>query len=198
MFDKKTLVDYKTLQNQLLKHKNNWQSMELVPFEFPHNNEDNIEKTESLKNKFSTTISKQDMDKCELTRLLKRKFNLLQDSSDSVPRQSSNNDLKDVPNNWKDLKKNLNKDYCDILVLSGENSVAHYYLLLEEAFFLYYTLECLKIHDENGSVISVPECWKQFNGLKENFPFLYAAYHYYRSKGWIVKLGNQYGGNYGK
>lgn len=197
MFDKETFIDYKALQNQLLKHKNNWQSMELVPFEFPHNKV-NSKITESLKNKSSTSNPKQNMENCKLLRLLKSKCDLLQDSSVSVSQRSSNNGVKNVSNNWKDLKKNLNKDYCNTLNVSGENSVTYYYLLLEEAFFLYYTLECLKIQDEKGSVISISECWKQFNDLNENFPFLYAAYHYYRSKGWIVKLGNQYGGNYGK
>lgn len=175
--------------------------MELVPFEFPENTKVNNKKTQSLKTESSTSNPMQDAENNhELLELLKRKFNLLQNNLDSDLQQSSNNDndVKDIPNNWKSLKKNCPKDYCNLLNLSGKNMFAYYYLLLEEAFFLYYTLECLEIRDENNSIISVPECLKQFNGLKKNFSFFYAAYHYYRSKGWIVKLGHQYGGNYGE
>uniref|UniRef100_A0A2S2Q875 tRNA-intron lyase n=1 Tax=Sipha flava TaxID=143950 RepID=A0A2S2Q875_9HEMI len=57
-------------------------------------------------------------------------------------------------------------------------------------------LKCLEIQGENGLVMNVQECWKQFNGLKKDFPYFYAAYHYYRSKEWVVKPGHQYGGDY--
>lgn len=185
MFDEKTFVDYKTLQNQVLWQKKNWQAMELVPFEFPQNHyefhKDNSEKTESSVqekskpfefpniNKNESVEDVHDCDKCSLP-----------------------------PSNWKELKTSCTKKYDELLILSGHEHSVPYFLLLEEAFFLFYTLECLEIKDESGSVMSVPECWKLFNELKTNFSFFYAAYHYYRSKGWAVKPGQQYGGDFGK
>lgn len=159
----------------MLRQKKNWQKMELVPFEFPCNNED----TETSR---GSVLAR--------TEFVKMEF-------ENSPKSTSDI-VEDTPANWSDLKKNYNKTFDELLTLSGQVHKLPYFLLLEEAFFLSYTLECLKINSESGSVISIPECWKQFNGLKKDFPHFYAVYHYYRSKGWVVKSGHQYGGAYGK
>lgn len=165
IIDKNKFIDYKTLQNQVLRQKKDWQSMELIPFEFPHNNKDKKE---------------EEISHIELQKANEHDVN------------------KPVYKKWKDLKSSHSKEYEQLLILSGvKHNNLTYFLLLEEAFFLCYTLECLEIRTENGSFISELECWKQFNGLKKNFPYFYAAYHYYRSKGWAVKPGQQYGGDYG-
>ncbi|CAH1736013.1 unnamed protein product [Aphis gossypii] len=161
IIDKDKFIDYKTLQNQVLRQKKNWQAMELVPFEFPNNNQ-NYEDKKNTRTKF----------------------------------QKPHDANKPTYNNWKDLKSSRSTEYEQLLILSGVQHELSYFLLLEEAFFLCYTLECLEMRKENGSLMSVVECWKQFNGLKKNFPYYYAAYHYYRSKGWVVKPGQQYGGDY--
>lgn len=149
--------------------------MDLVPFEFSRN----IEDTETSRGSVLAEAE-----------LVKMKFeNSQKPTSDTV---------QDAPTNWSDLKKNYNKEFDELLTLSGQVHKLPYFLLFEEAFFLSYTLECLKIKSENGSVISILECWKQFNGLKKDFPHFYAVYHFYRSKGWVVKSGHQYGGAYGK
>lgn len=148
--------------------------MELVPFEFSQNNED----TETSRGSVLAG-----------TEFVKMGF---EKSS-----KSTSNIIQDTPANWSDLKTNYNEKFDELLILSGQVHKLPYFLFLEEAFFLSYTLECLKINSESGSVISIPECWKKFNGLKKDFPHFYAAYHYYRSKGWVVKSGHQYGGAYG-
>jgi len=163
IIDKDKFIDYKTLQNQVLRQKKNWQAMELVPFEFPHNNQ-----------------------------------NVTDEKNLQIKLQENYVANKPVCNNWKELKSSCSTEYEQLLILSGVQHELSYFLLLEEAFFLSYTLECLEMRKENGSLISIVECWKQFNGLKKNFPYFYAAYHYYRSKGWVVKPGQQYGGDYGK
>lgn len=148
--------------------------MELVPFEFDYNNED----TETPRSVSSRIESEQ------------------------VKFENSSKPISDIvegsPVNWSDLKKNYTEKFDELLILSGQVHKLPYFLLLEEAFFLSYTLECLMIYNESDSIISTSECWKQFNGLKKDFPYMYAVYHYYRSKGWVVKSGHQYGGAYGK
>lgn len=184
--NKNTFVDFKTLQNQVLRQKKNWQAMELIPFDFPHTNETtNHQSLGESSNTNENTI-----------------LNFNQQSTFSKPSQEpiiSDNFVKSTPSNWKDFKTKCSKELDELLILSGyENYNVPYFLFLEEAFFLCYTLECLEIREENESVISVTDCWKQFNRLKKDFPFFYASYHYYRSKGWVVKPGNQYGGDFGK
>lgn len=65
-------------------------------------------------------------------------------------------------------------------------------LSYEEAFFLVYALGCLSIY-YNGEPLSVAQLWTMFRSLQPNFCFSYAAYHYYRSKGWVPKSGVKYG-----
>ena len=40
------------------------------------------------------------------------------------------------------------------------------------------------------------ELWRRFNNLIENFCENYAVYHYFRSKGWVVKDGTKFGVNF--
>ncbi|XP_047438014.1 tRNA-splicing endonuclease subunit Sen2 isoform X2 [Mugil cephalus] len=67
-------------------------------------------------------------------------------------------------------------------------------LSLEEAFFLVYGLGCLSVylHQEPLSVIQL---WRKFKSLRPDFVSSYAAYHHYRSRGWVPKTGG--GAKYG-
>lgn len=69
-------------------------------------------------------------------------------------------------------------------------------LMLTEAFFLSYCLGCLNINND-GHLLNIDEIWKCFCLIYDKnefrFPILYGAYHYFRSKGWIVKSGHKYG-----
>ncbi|XP_008103417.3 tRNA-splicing endonuclease subunit Sen2 isoform X1 [Anolis carolinensis] len=65
-------------------------------------------------------------------------------------------------------------------------------LSLEEAFFLVYALGCLSIH-YNEVPLSIVKLWEVFSGAQPNFKATYMAYHYFRSKGWVPKVGLKYG-----
>ncbi|XP_050434422.1 tRNA-splicing endonuclease subunit Sen2 [Adelges cooleyi] len=120
-------------------------------------------------------------------------YNFTEKPNDNV---NEPNEEEDNPINWNDLKQNFPDKYESLKLLAGQNQDIVYHLLLEEAFFLHFTLECLEIKNEDGMFINTTQCWNIFNSLKTNFPYYYAAYHYYRSRGWVVKPGSQYGGDF--
>ncbi|XP_070793102.1 tRNA-splicing endonuclease subunit Sen2 isoform X1 [Pituophis catenifer annectens] len=65
-------------------------------------------------------------------------------------------------------------------------------LSLEEAFFLVYALGCLNIYC-NEAPLSILKLWDLFGKAQPNFKATYMAYHYFRSKGWVPKVGLKYG-----
>lgn len=69
------------------------------------------------------------------------------------------------------------------------------HLMLEEAFFLSFGLNCLLIYN-NEKCINHPDLWKEFQKVDSNFVKKYVAYHYFRAKGWVVKAGLQFGGDF--
>lgn len=69
-------------------------------------------------------------------------------------------------------------------------------LTLQEAFFLVYGLGCLQILDDDQHVLTVEQCWQLFTGTDRFFTEKYVVYHYFRSKGYIVKPGIKFGGDY--
>ena len=71
-------------------------------------------------------------------------------------------------------------------------------LTLEEAFFLLYGLGCLQIVDKNDQILSIDGCWKTFSDSSCKFIEKYVVYHYFRSKGYVVKPGIKFGGDYCK
>lgn len=84
----------------------------------------------------------------------------------------------------------MNPDVSDATVLT-----------LHEAFFLTYALGCLDILSGESSIMSLNSCWSAFRNyhLKSNeieFAIEYAVYHFLRSRGWIVKMGDNYGTNF--
>ncbi|AWP02382.1 putative tRNA-splicing endonuclease subunit Sen2-like [Scophthalmus maximus] len=62
----------------------------------------------------------------------------------------------------------------------------------EEAFFLVYSLGCLSVylHQEPLTIIQL---WRKFRSLNPDFVTSYAAYHHFRSRGWVPKGGAKYG-----
>jgi tRNA intron endonuclease, catalytic C-terminal domain len=40
--------------------------------------------------------------------------------------------------------------------------------------------------------------WSLFSQVQSTFPFRYAVYHHLRSKGWVVKSGCKFGGDFGE
>ncbi|NXG35960.1 SEN2 endonuclease, partial [Dromaius novaehollandiae] len=65
-------------------------------------------------------------------------------------------------------------------------------LSLEEAFFLVYALGCLTIY-YGEEPLTILKLWEVFSEVKPNFKTTYMAYHYFRSKGWVPKVGLKYG-----
>ncbi|CAH4030017.1 unnamed protein product [Pieris brassicae] len=68
-------------------------------------------------------------------------------------------------------------------------------LTKQEAFFLVYGLGCLQVFNEN-KLLTVKDCWNLFLEGDTNFISKYIVYHYYRSKGYIVKPGIKFGGDF--
>ncbi|XP_067007285.2 tRNA-splicing endonuclease subunit Sen2 [Anabrus simplex] len=69
-------------------------------------------------------------------------------------------------------------------------------LTLEEAFFLSYGLGCLQVQGILGNDLPILEMWKLFLQSQPDFVEKYVVYHYFRSKGWIVKPGIKFGGDF--
>ncbi|NWS74811.1 SEN2 endonuclease, partial [Crotophaga sulcirostris] len=65
-------------------------------------------------------------------------------------------------------------------------------LSLEEAFFLVYALGCLSIY-YGEEPLPILKLWEFFTEVKPDFRTTYMAYHYFRSKGWVPKVGLKYG-----
>ncbi|XP_078383132.1 tRNA-splicing endonuclease subunit Sen2-like isoform X2 [Oculina patagonica] len=69
----------------------------------------------------------------------------------------------------------------------------HLQLSLEEAFFLSYGLGCLSVLNDSQKPMSLSEMWCAFCEAKQDFIPNYITYHYFRSKGWVPKMGIKYG-----
>ena len=46
--------------------------------------------------------------------------------------------------------------------------------------------------------MNLNEMWRVFRKRKARFMEVYVAYHYFRSRGWVVRFGNMYGADLGK
>ncbi|XP_068018769.1 tRNA-splicing endonuclease subunit Sen2 isoform X2 [Melanerpes formicivorus] len=73
--------------------------------------------------------------------------------------------------------------------LSPEDGSAH---AQENAFFLVYALGCLSIYYDEEP-LTIVKLWEVFSEVKPHFKTTYMAYHYFRSKGWVPKVGLKYG-----
>ena len=81
-------------------------------------------------------------------------------------------------------------------VSEESNVVEHLYLMLEEAFFLSFVLECLTVLYQSKAM-NVEEMWQKFQVVQPYFVERYITYHYYRSRGWVVKSALKFGGDFG-
>ncbi|XP_011647003.1 tRNA-splicing endonuclease subunit Sen2 isoform X2 [Pogonomyrmex barbatus] len=70
------------------------------------------------------------------------------------------------------------------------------HLTFEETFFLLFGLGCLQVVHFDGSLLNINSAWLYFCKEKPDFLQKYIVYHYYRSKGWIIKPGVKYGGDF--
>ncbi|XP_054007746.1 tRNA-splicing endonuclease subunit Sen2 [Hylaeus anthracinus] len=70
------------------------------------------------------------------------------------------------------------------------------HLTFEETFFLLYGLGCLNLVGFDGNLLDIDSAWHLFCKADKNFVQKYVVYHYFRSKGWVVKPGLKYGGDF--
>lgn len=70
------------------------------------------------------------------------------------------------------------------------------HLTFEETFFLLFGLGCLQLVHFDGSLLDINNAWLYFCKEKPDFIQKYVVYHYYRSKGWVVKPCLKYGGDF--
>ncbi|KAF9416798.1 hypothetical protein HW555_005928 [Spodoptera exigua] len=114
-----------------------------------------------------------------------------------------------------DSKKSYNKEDLVVIVPNSESEGENYFenmrpkcclnkiniqeklmLTPEEAFFLLYGLGCLQIVSLDNALLSIEKCWDLFRAVDGRFLSKYVVYHYYRSKGYVVKPGIKFGGDY--
>eukprot|EP01137_Pigoraptor_chileana_P031574 Opistho-2@19595 len=73
-------------------------------------------------------------------------------------------------------------------------------LFPEEAFFLAHSLNCLRVHLPTDGpervFLTSDELWGAFLATRASFPHSYAAYHHYRTKGWVPRSGLKFGLDY--
>ncbi|KAM3965722.1 tRNA splicing endonuclease subunit 2 [Aphomia sociella] len=68
-------------------------------------------------------------------------------------------------------------------------------LTMQEAFFLTYGLGCLQVI-ESDRILNIKQCLEKFTQTDKHFVPKYVVYHYFRSKGYVVKSGIKFGGDY--
>lgn len=61
-----------------------------------------------------------------------------------------------------------------------------------EAYFLSYALGCLLVVSD-GAELNLDQMWATYVISRPRFPLLYAAYHHFRAKGWVVRPGAHFG-----
>ena len=99
------------------------------------------------------------------------------------------NFLGETPDGLKD-KKRLDSAHA----LAAEDYVNYKeptILMPQEAMFLSYALGCLDVYF-NGSILNNTDLFELLSTKNKDFATRYAVYHYYRSRGWVVRSGFQY------
>ncbi|RXI04516.1 hypothetical protein DVH24_038790 [Malus domestica] len=86
-----------------------------------------------------------------------------------------------------------NRAYFGHLIVNADKDKHWFQLGMEEAFFLCYTLKCLKIAGEHKHPKDDNELWQYMTSQKAAFPVFYKAYSHLRTKNWVVRPGHQYG-----
>ncbi|XP_023749209.1 tRNA-splicing endonuclease subunit Sen2-2 [Lactuca sativa] len=66
-------------------------------------------------------------------------------------------------------------------------------LTLEEAFYLSFSLNCIKIVTGDNIIKTNNELWDYMISKRESFPDFFKAYSHLRAKNWVVRSGCQYG-----
>ncbi|GMH06777.1 hypothetical protein Nepgr_008617 [Nepenthes gracilis] len=81
-------------------------------------------------------------------------------------------------------------------IITSQQDQQWFRLCLEEAFYMFYFLKCLKIKGYDSSAKNEVELWHLMSSKREMFPELCKAYSHLRMKNWVVRSGSQYGVDY--
>ncbi|XP_008463899.1 tRNA-splicing endonuclease subunit Sen2-1 isoform X2 [Cucumis melo] len=87
----------------------------------------------------------------------------------------------------------LNRTCFGRQILTAEKDKQWFQFGMEEAFYLSYHLNCLKIVDGQDCEMNFQELWRYMKTQKATFPEFYIAYRHLRLKNWVVRPGSQYG-----
>lgn len=98
----------------------------------------------------------------------------------------------------KDKIKESVPESSDIAMDEQEEIQESLVLDLEEATFLSFYLDILRIVDLNNKEIEWNYLITKFQIIKPNFIDCLAGYLYFKSKNWVVKTGTKFGGNFRK
>lgn len=118
-----------------------------------------------------------------------------EDSSQSAVDKSERRMLLVLPDSDSDYEGYLDND-CPRLEEEPFPVHETLHLTLEEAFFLSFGLGCLQVIDLFGNCLSLDGMWQLFCKSQKDFIQKYVTYHYFRSKGWVVKPGIKFGGDF--
>ncbi|KAG5515441.1 hypothetical protein RHGRI_036482 [Rhododendron griersonianum] len=78
-------------------------------------------------------------------------------------------------------------------IVTAQKDKQWFQLGMEEAFYLYYNLKCLKIVGEGKCTKTEDELWNYMKSKRETFPDFLKAYTHLRTRNWVVRSGSQYG-----
>lgn len=78
-------------------------------------------------------------------------------------------------------------------IMTAEKDNEWFQLGLEEAFYLCYSLKCLKIVGDDDCAKKDVEVWQSMISKKPTFADFFKAYSHLRMKNWVVKSGTNYG-----
>lgn len=78
-------------------------------------------------------------------------------------------------------------------IITADKDKQWFQFSLEEAFYLCYSLNCLKVVGEGNLVKDNNQLWDYMVSTRDTFPTFYKAYSHLRMKNWVVRSGSQYG-----
>ncbi|GKU93636.1 hypothetical protein SLEP1_g7212 [Rubroshorea leprosula] len=78
-------------------------------------------------------------------------------------------------------------------IVTAEKDKQWFQLSMEEAFYLCYSLKCLRIVGEEHCTKNNEDLWQYMKSKKAVFPYSYKAFLHLRLKNWVVRSGLQYG-----
>ncbi|CAG2061261.1 unnamed protein product [Timema podura] len=200
--DKQVSKEWSTITKQNISKSS--QDIEVVDLKNPE--------TQGCKNKSSTVSTERDSENFHQEDVL------MKDDSEVSFTNKNNCNFKSKETSNKKLTKSLeqynvadkvlvvpdsdseDEDFLDHISARIEPEVfpirEMLHLTLEEAFFLSYALGCLQVLDLFGNTLTVVDTWGLFSESQKDFIQKYVAYHHFRSKGWVVKPGLKFGGDF--